>query len=317
MIKKFIYILITATLFCASCSLFLEEDLETDEVVLVAPADGVTTSISTITFWWDPVTDATGYNLKVVSPEFTNPVILVLDTNITSTTFQYSLNPGTYEWGVSAYNSSSSTDYFIHSLTVDTATSLNNQTILLKSPAENGAVNTSSVPFSWYGITIANSYMLEIRNNTWNGENAVPTITTEDSEYNVELSEGIYVWGVMARNDLSSTPFSTRSLIVDLTPPEIPTFDTPAENDSVLTVPYTFSWTRPSSSLAPIQDKFEISTSESFLSSSIEISEILDTTYYELEELDAGNYYLRLKSIDKAGNESSYTSVKSFRIDEE
>ncbi len=310
-----IIIIVAAIFFTISCSVFTEENLENEPVILLAPADGVTTSLSALTFWWDPVPDASGYTLQIVSPNFENAIVLVLDTSITENSFQYALNPGNYEWAVSAYNASSATAYFIHSLTVDTASSLNNQFVLLKNPAENGAVNNNNVSFSWYEISIATEYMLAIKSDNWSGDDAVPIVTTSESEYEVYLEEGVYAWGVMARDDFSSTPFTTRSVIVDVTPPDTPQLVTPAENDSVFTLPYTFSWNRPSASLSDIEDHFEISATESF--SGLEVDELIDTTYYELTSLDAGKYYFRLKSADKAGNESAYTTVKSFRINEE
>jgi hypothetical protein len=315
--KKIVYILIAAVFLMKSCSVFTEEDIDTEEVFLLAPANDVTTSISSLTFWWDPVPDATGYTLQIVSPDFENAVLLVLDTNITQTSFQYSLNPGLYEWGVIAYNSSSATDLFYHSLKVDTASTLSNQTVLLKSPAEEGAVNTNNVSFSWYALSIANNYMLEIKENNWNGEDIVPVVTTENNEYVVNLDEGTYAWGVMARNDFSATPFSVRTLVVDVTPPATPEWVAPAESDSVFTLPYTFSWSHPETSLSEIQDQFMVSTTENFSASGIEVDEMIDTTYYELTDLSTGTYYFRLKSIDNAGNQSAYTAVRSFRIDEE
>jgi hypothetical protein len=101
------------------CTDIFEKNLDFNKVTLLCPADSVHTVLKNITFWWDGIDGASGYNLQIASPSFSLIEILVLDTVITANKFKYSLTPGTYEWRVNAKNSSSFTPFTTFALIVD------------------------------------------------------------------------------------------------------------------------------------------------------------------------------------------------------
>jgi hypothetical protein len=104
--------------FLASCIDIFENDLSNSKVELLAPADEIiTTELSNI-FWWNYMEGALWYELQVVTPQFSNVTSLKLDTTIENNNFQFSLQPGVYQWRVRAFNGSSSTDFSTNSLTI-------------------------------------------------------------------------------------------------------------------------------------------------------------------------------------------------------
>ena len=101
------------------CSEAFEPLLSDQKVTLSAPLDGLTTTDSAQTFYWQLLKDATKYQLQVVSTKFDSIVRLVADTTITTNMFTIILKKGRYQWRVKALNNSTSTDFSsIRSLTI-------------------------------------------------------------------------------------------------------------------------------------------------------------------------------------------------------
>ena len=120
-IRLFRFAMVGISMFNMSCSTFFETDIESDIVVLLAPADSLRTSMFKHTFWWNHVDDADNYTLQIVSPGFYNIRKLVLDTSITDNHTQYTLYPDTFEWRVRANNSAYSTPFTTNYLIIDTS----------------------------------------------------------------------------------------------------------------------------------------------------------------------------------------------------
>ena len=87
------------------CRDVFEKDISEKEVELIAPADSVETTHTTLTFVWEERDGATGYRLVVVSPSFDRIELYVLDTLVEGNQYTYTLEPGRYEWGVRPENS--------------------------------------------------------------------------------------------------------------------------------------------------------------------------------------------------------------------
>lgn len=98
-------IALLATLY--SCEDIFEDDLNDEEVKLFAPVDNLSTTSTTVTFWWDSIQGATKYKLQVVSETFTDIRTFYVDTLIKKTKFKKVLPVGKYQWRVVAINSSS------------------------------------------------------------------------------------------------------------------------------------------------------------------------------------------------------------------
>lgn len=302
----------------SACTLFTEESIENETVYLLSPVDSLNTFSQTHTFWWDNVPNVTGYSLQIVRPTFDSVVELVLDSNLTTNKFTLTLNPGGYQWGVSAYNGTSSTPYFIRDLIIDTTSNLNNQTITLKSPVDGYATNNKKVTLSWNSLFNATSYIVEIRDSNSSGENIINPVITTDLSLEVTLEEKVYAWGVQARNDNSASLFSYRTIVIDTTAPGKPRILRPSlATDSLNTEPYQIEWSHPNQSLSAIYDSVIIS-SDSLLTTIQDVSVIQNgNTNYSVTGLENGWWYYRIRSFDKAGNIGESTAIRKFYLEQE
>ncbi len=94
--------------FCFACIDVFEIDLTEKNVELLAPSDGLITDVTSHIFWWSDVKGALGYELQIVSPDFSNISILKVDTILETDNFKFMLQPGNYHWRVRAFNGASS-----------------------------------------------------------------------------------------------------------------------------------------------------------------------------------------------------------------
>ncbi len=301
---------ILALLIFWKCSDFLEDDLEDSEVFLLAPADSAITALSNHTFLWEPVKDASGYNLQIVSPSFTSIQQIVLDTNISGNQFQVTLSPGEYQWGVVAYNSSSSTLQYYFTLTIDTSGLLTGEQVVLLSPPNNQNTNETNIRFKWEKNPKATSYYFELKKVT--GEHVSSEVLYTDSVL-LDISEGAYIWGIQALNDISSSLLTKHTLVVDTMAPLVPRLLLPGDTDTITQMPFTLSWERQGTSTAMVTDSVLIAT-DSLFTSVVNFIETGSTSFTVLDE-DNGIYFWKVKSVDKAGNNSDYSHFRQYTID--
>lgn len=296
-----------------SCAVIFDPNLEDEIVTLRAPADCTITTIQTQTFWWDPVADAEKYNLQIVSPDFEFVVRLAVDTNLTGNSFTWTLQPGIYRWGVSAFNYSSATDYSKFYLKIDTALGVTGQVVTLLQPGNNTFTNKQKITFEWSALSGATSYLLQVKDS--NESVIINTDFLAVTSYSDSLSdEGSYSWNVRAYDESSNT-FSdpaARIFGIDRTRPGKPAIITPTLGDTLDTQPYTIEWTHPLASLAPISDSIMISSDSLFnAGSDIEI-DVVTQNEYSVSSLEDGKYYVKVKSFDAAGNQGEYSNVIRF-----
>jgi hypothetical protein len=287
-------------------------------VVLLAPSNGLRTTTSSQTLWWEYVENADKYNVQIVSPSWDSINQLIADTNITGNKFSITLPPGEYDWGVSAFNSSGSTPYRIYHLVIDTASSLSNQQVILISPHGDLYTNKKQVSFQWYKLPLATEYIFDIKYSDWSGTKVVPTIITQADSASLELEEGVYAWGVQAKNDDSYTYlYSTRKLTIDITAPGKPVITLPAKNyDTLTTGNLTISWSQPLTSLAPMKDSVIISADTLFSPSKIKEKVVVTESGFELTGYAKGKYFCKIRAFDLAGNIGPFSLVRTFYVGE-
>lgn len=306
-------LLVIISLCLNNCKEVFEDDLSKVTVNVLAPSDNTVTTTLTHTFWWDPVENARGYNITIVSKSFDNIETLVLDSNITTNKFTYTLYPDTFQWSVMAYNGSSNTDYMISDLIIAQSSDLSEQMVVLKSPSNNSYQNGDTVDLQWFELSNADYYMVEVRTPDWDGSPVISPQTASTTSFALSgIDDGTYYWGVKAINESSSTNFSIRSFILDTQDPNNPVITYPTYNaaihDSTLTdSKITVLWNRGVETGSEISDSIYISQDSLFTSSETFYS---TATSYEYELASAGIYWIKLISIDLAGNKSEYTIGK-------
>nr|WP_320120048.1 hypothetical protein [uncultured Marinifilum sp.] len=315
MSKQYLLSLSLLCLVLFACSDFTEEDLENDTLDLLGPADGTSTEIQTLTFWWDAVKGADKYRLQIAEPNFDEIVRLELDTLISTKQFEHTLFPGDFEWRVRAENSAYTTDYFSRLLNILEPIDITKQKVVLVSPGKESNLNAKQVEFDWNEMSIAHEYQFELHQSDWSGEDVIDAKLLSDTKLTLELEEGTYAWGVLARDTVNNeeTPFTYRNLVVDLTAPNQPTLSAPADNASVTGLKQSMSWThQEDNELTDIVFFIQIFSDQNL--TTLLDEEELKSKQNEYSFSSTGTYYWRVKALDEAGNESDYTTAYSFTI---
>ncbi len=315
-----IIFIVTGFIF-SRCSEIFEEDISDEEIVIIAPSDGIETTIINQLFMWETVDGAYYYNLRIVTPSFQSTQKLILDTTISAidtvynsdNKFYYTLNPGTYEWRLVAANNSNEITSEIMQLTILETNDISEYDIQLTEPS--GLMNeTSNIVFRWESIPDAESYIFMIRHGNWSNDSVVvrkENITT--TQYTVNhLDNGSYTWGVEAIRDSNSTGFSTKNITIDSINPATPTLISPNDttiNDSSV----TFVWDRLDDGGTEISDVLFIYTDNEFknIFDSVEIN--TNTEHNYLFDT-AQTFYWRVRSVDEAGNQSDFSDDFQFTV---
>ncbi len=285
---------------------FVEVDLRDKTLVLLSPPDNYITASNQVNFWWEELDGAAEYRLQVVDSSFTYINQLMLDTTVSSASYSVSLPPGDYEWRVKALNGSSSTAFSIpRNLTVDTTSNISSQVIFLLSPAANYFTNNPTQTFSWSPLGSADDYRLRILDQQ---STVIADMILQEDTASYTFSPGTYTWQVRGQNSVSNTPYSSRSITIDITSPSAPSPVLPANGDTIAS-PAQLSWTRDASAYG---DSLFIYP-DSLISAAVYQS-FLTATSYSFAGNSGQVYFWRLKSRDQAGNWSGMSVIRKFRV---
>jgi hypothetical protein len=306
-------LLLALTLF-QSCRDFIAEDLTDKNLVVLSPSDNMVTTSATINFYWQELEGARTYRLQIAKPSFDNMSALLMDTSVTQTQFTYVFTPGTYQWRVRAENGSTETPYVTRTITIDSTTDLTTQQIILINPADNYATNSTSFTLDFFGLYNATQYRVAIKSHTtgFSGSLIVPEMVITDTFITISgLTEGYLDWGVKGESGVSSTPFTTRSIYIDLTNPLAATLNSPANAATITGPDFTLSWTNGTDSGSPLSDSVYIYENATFT--------VLRKAYFTAttiltDTIADGTYYWRVKAIDKAGNLGPFSTTRSFTV---
>lgn len=295
-----------------SCSEFIEASIADERVELLSPGAGAETTNYAMQFLWEPQERALYYRLQVASPTFDRPVLFYADTTLEKTAFSLSLEPGEYQWRVKAMNGSSETIYTTRSFTIHEG-ALSHQTVLQLSPADNFVTAQGRVVLSWQGIFAATSYRLQVDTNGFTDEKKlVLEREAEGAAFTVSLAEEArYQWRVRAENDTAQSRWSTvRSFAYDRTPPPAPVLTTPT-NQAQENHPVTLRWEGATDAEAYLVYVYK--SDSTLYSNRFPVRQ--EATAYLFNEGTRGEQILwRVRAVDRAGNESAYSSWRNFII---
>ena len=309
-----VILLILCTVLLWACKPdFIEVDLSKSVVTLITPADNLQTTTLTQKFWWYEVEGATGYEIQIISPSIANPATLVLDSITVSDQYTITLAPGSYEWQVRAYNGSSSTPFTIFSLTIDSTPDLASQLIVLISPLNNLITNQLTITFNWDTLYNADDYRFEIATPDFNGtQELAPQTETGGSIIHTFSQEGSFQWRVRGQNAFSNTPYTTYTIEIDTTSPNIPILSSPANNDTLPdSTSISLYWDRGVVTGSVIMDSLYI-YDDPGATTILQSIYTANTSYSD--SLGSGDFYWRVISIDAASNKSAYSALRKFTI---
>jgi len=293
---------------------FIEIDLNKATVTLNTPTNNLQTTTLTQTFWWDRVEGATWYEIQVVSPTLASPAVLLLDSTTASNQYTLTLTPGNYEWQVRAFNNSSSTDFTFSGFTIDSTPDISSQIIVLTAPVNNLITNDSTITFKWDTLYNADDYRFEIAIPDFNNgtEELAPQAVEIGSITHSFKQEGVFQWRVRGQNAFSNTPYTTFTIEIDTTRPNVPLLVNPAYNEILPdSINPTLFWDRGTVTGSTIMDSLYI-YADSSLTNLVRGVFTANTSYSD--SLGLGDFYWRVISIDAASNRSGYSPLRKFTI---
>lgn len=115
--KKIVAIL--TVLILSSCEVAFVEDISSETIVLIAPANDSEILAGNLSFHWGGVSEAESYQLQIATPTFEMATQVVLDTVVSSVSFEKELTVGEYQWRVKGMNSQYETGFSTNSFTVN------------------------------------------------------------------------------------------------------------------------------------------------------------------------------------------------------
>ena len=301
----FIFILVITLFSCEE--ILMEKDISQETVQLLAPANNAQFFSTGVTFTWESVANATGYKIQIAKPDFINTAQIILDTTITNTSYIQQLPIGEYQWRVKAVNNSYSTTYSQRALYVVSTDDFQNNTVVLTSPSNNFITKTAQQSLSWESIIGATNYQLQISNSS---NVLVLDQSTTNTTYNYTFPEGSYLWKVRATNGTSYTLYSSRAILVDLTPPNVPNLINPVNSSTLSSGNVSFQWSRTPINGSSEKDSIYIYTNSTLTN----LESKTQATSPYTKTLSSGTYYWRVKAFDSAGNVGNTSATANFTI---
>lgn len=307
-------IIIAFSLLLSSCKDFIEPSIDKRQVTLQAPADAYRSPKYNISFWWDDVEDALTYRLQIVSNNFSSPGGLIADTVVNRGTFSINLDPGEYQWRVRAENGSSATAYSAARAFTVLQSSIKQQAVELRSPANNTLTNRSLTNFQWNSLYGATQYHIEIdTNNFVNESTLLYDQTVPGQQVNFSLPKDmVYQWRVRAENDTAQARWSViNQITLDKTPPEKVSLNAPVNNQTVNN-PVSLQW-----QALPGAAKYKLYLFKADSTSNFNqnFPMTLTSTSYNFSGAASGSrVYWKVSAIDAAGNEGDAGTARSFTV---
>lgn len=297
----------------SGCKEFIEPSIAKRNVIQMAPANGSESSQYNQTFWWEPVEDALKYRLQVVSPDFEKTSKLILDTLLTTNKFNYTLDPGNYEWRVRAENGSSQTVYTRAAFLIY-ASSIKEQQVQLQLPANNTLTNQSLNTFSWLKLFGADKYILQIDTNNFVNESKLflnETVPGQEFSVNFERDK-LYKWRVKAKNDTAESKWSViHNITFDKTPPGVVVLSAPTNNE-LIAKPVTLRW---NNTATAAKYQLYVYKTENRTPYSTKYPLLLTVTTYSFTEGSSGEkVYWEVRALDETGNAGPNSELRSFVI---
>lgn len=300
-----------------ACDDIIEDDITDDVVQVVSPLEGAEIESNVVNFQWNQLSGADEYRLQVYGEN----QIVAIDSMVTGTRFTCPLAAGHYQWRVRGENSAYQSSYsFPMGFTLIESDNLDNQQVILSSPDNGIYTNNSTRLCSWQTLNAAESYTFQLNNLTAGGlvfeqENITGSTLTLN---NTQLSQdGEYQWKVKAVNTTSSTEFASRNFFLDTNVPAASVNSLPANNSNqTINVQLSFSWSVPADTgviQSPVTYTIEFSNTAAFTSITSTQTNLITPSHQQTFTV-SGDYFWRVKTKDKATNESLYSAPFKFTI---
>jgi hypothetical protein len=315
--KRYLSILAIGLLFSgmallSSCDAIIEPSISKQQIQLEAPADRYTGTSYTANFWWDQLDHALSYRLQVVTPNFSAPGNLVLDTIVKKNKFSFPLRPGSYQWRVLAQNGSSQTAFTAPRSFTIAASSIKQQSVQPNAPGNNYITNQNMAVFQWSSLYGATKYRFEIDTNNFAAPaTVISTIAIPGQQVSFTFpKDQVYQWRVRAENDTAQAQWSAVNTVTyDHTPPAKVNLIAPV-NGQTVTLPVSLQWSSPASA---VKYKLYVFKSDSVSLYNQTFPILVNTAGYGFNLGKSGDrVYWKVTALDAAGNESPASDLRRF-----
>jgi hypothetical protein len=179
----------------------------------------------------------------------------------------------------------------------------------LNSPAHGDFVNVPATVFRWNGVMDANSYRIQIDNQSnFSTPERMQTVGTTDYTANPGLPDNTYYWRVRALNSGGAGPWSeVRRITIDTLAPAVPTLINPQDGSSTTVNPPTLEW-----ATVPGASRYEVRLSTN--NPPNVIIPASNNRFAPSHPMVPNRYYWQARSWDAAGNVSGWSMVYTFNI---
>lgn len=310
--KVILYNLTLAVVLVSACEDIIEKDISNEVITIISPKDSLQTESSNVGFYWGEIDGATAYQLQLVTTSFEEIRSFTADTTLNSNYYETQLSTGKYQWRVKAVNNGYETDFSsIRNLEIIDSDDLSNDIVTLISPSADSYFHNGEITFRWDELPKASQYIFEILDYPEFRDTTDVSVLTKE----IDLEDGEYEWRIKAVNDVSLISSVNRNINFDNTPPDFPTIS--INDQDSLSIDDNISWERASN---------DVVLDSVFISSNVEMDNSIegypqifnDNTELILDEslfTIGSTYYIKIKSVDRAQNESDFTEVLSFYIE--
>lgn len=300
-----------------SCSDIIEEDISDEKIITYAPNNNAIIEGTTVQFNWQELDDADEYNIQILNESN----VIVLDSTVSNTIFDYELDTETYLWKVKGENFAYETDYSpLVQFTVIPFSDLEEQEVNLESPVDLLATNSiTDYRFSWDPIETASYYdfeILELNTDKIIYTNYGITVSEISIDEDFIINDNAYKWQVRAFNNSSNTEFYYRTFYFDTTEPPAAFLTAPSATDTLNNnEEITFTWIFNDLGVEKTQITavVEIAMDNNFSNILLTVPDNTTNTFTYTPTI-TGTYYWRVIGTDAAGNEGEYSTTGIFTV---
>lgn len=171
-------------------------DVSAQQILLSSPEDNYISNTTNISLSWNSLSNADDYTIEIYENAWQESLVHGPVTT-TESSYNVSLGEGIYSWGIQGNNTSSSTstDFFTRTLTIDTTSP---GAATLTSPADSASLSNTYHNFTW---TQASDNGTALTDNIYYYSDATATTLIKSVEeissgYSDSLGIGTYYWRV-------------------------------------------------------------------------------------------------------------------------
>jgi hypothetical protein len=283
--------------------------------VLVSPVDSLITNNPVITFTWyhayDNLSGISGYTLEYASDMlFSNPV----DTIVSDSWVTLTLTDSIYFWRAQAIDFAHNQSNWsqVRSFEIDSRAPA---PPVLITPINGIWLQSVDVLFNWSEVSEPQTPVWYILHLDTSPSFPLPIIdTTTHTSDTMVLNQARYFWKIRAYDLLGNQGVfcAPDSFGIDYAIPSVPVLVVPANNAILTDTIISFVWLRATDNVSGIKHyQLQIADNSGFNNP---FDTTLVDTFYLRHLQDSTDYYWRVKAVDRANNQSTFSDVRNFRI---